>query len=99
MTLGDANNSATRARSILAAWKRKDQAGLETELNLMPAEIRDMCFEEQERMELLCGVAGQIRQAGDPSETTDICVRLLEHLAMTGEHPAIRSEKLYFFPY
>jgi hypothetical protein len=98
---GEPNNSAARARGILAAWERRDQAGLEVELSLMQAgtAIRDMSFEEQERMELLSGVATQVRHAGIPSGASDVCLRLLEHLAMTGEHPAIRSEKLSFFPY
>jgi len=98
---GEANNSAAHARGILAAWERRDQPSLEVELSLMQAStaIRDMSFEEQERMELLHGVAKQIRHTGDPSAASDVCRRLLEHLAMTGERSAIRSEKLSFFPY
>jgi len=98
---GQPHNSAARARGILAAWEQRDRTSLEAELSRMHAspEMHDMSFEEQERMELLNGVAGQIRHAAEPSEASDICLRLLEHLAMTGEHPAIRSEKLSFFPY
>ena len=94
---GDPNNSAARARAILAAWQQRDLTRLEAELSLVPAcnEIHDMSFEEQERMELLHDVASQLCHAGDPGE---VCQRLLEHLARTGEHPAIRSEKLSFFP-
>jgi hypothetical protein len=31
-------------------------------------------------------------------EYAETCLRLLEHLATSGEHAAIRSEKLSFFP-
>jgi hypothetical protein len=34
----------------------------------------------------------------EAGERTAVCFRLLQHLAATGEHAAIRSEKLSFFP-
>jgi hypothetical protein len=52
--------------------------------------------EEQERMDLLDGIAQQMRQDLPPDQS-EVCFRLLEHLALSGNHPAIRSRKLAFF--
>ncbi len=89
------NDSAGRARNILDAWQRKDLDGLRAHLNL-PCKPSDNS-EEQERLDLLRGIAEQVRQdlQGDHSE---VCFRLLEHLALSGSHPAIRSRKLALFP-
>ena len=88
-------DSAGRARNILDAWQRKDLDGLRAELNLPHNPSGNS--EEQERMDLLHGIAEQMRLnlRGDQPE---VCFRLLEHLALTGSHPAIRSRKLAFFP-
>jgi hypothetical protein len=32
-----------------------------------------------------------------PPDQSEVCFRLLEHLAISGNHPAIRSRKLAFF--
>jgi len=88
-------NSAAHARNILDAWQRKDLAGLRAELNL-PHHPSDSS-EEQERMELLDGIAEQMRQ-DLPGDQPEVCFRLLEHLARSGSHPAIQNRKLAFFP-
>ena len=88
-------DSAGRAHNILDAWQRKDLDGLRAELSLPDNPSGNS--EEQERMDLLHGITEQMRQnlRGDQPE---VCFRLLEHLALTGSHPAIRSRKLAFFP-
>jgi hypothetical protein len=60
--------------------------------------------EEQERMELLDGIARQMQQdlpallpAANRGDQPEVCFRLLEHLALSGHHPAIRPRKLAFF--
>jgi hypothetical protein len=91
-------DSAGRARNILDAWQRKDLGGLRAELDVMQTPSGN--FEEQERMDLLHGIAQQMRQ--DPSGLSlggnQACLRLLEHLAVSGSHPAIRPRKLALFP-
>jgi hypothetical protein len=89
-------DSAGRARNILDAWQRKDLDGLKAELNL-PNSPSDNS-EEQERMDLLHGIAQQMRQDPSSGDQPEVCFRLLEHLAQSGSHPAIRSRKLAFFP-
>jgi hypothetical protein len=37
-------------------------------------------------------------RGAEAGERTALCFRLLQHLAETGEHAPIRSEKLSFFP-
>lgn len=99
-------NSTGRARRILDAWERMDLAGIEAELALADGAQTDVAScEEQERLDLLSAIARQIRQdfsrlpgMAEAGERTAVCFRLLQHLAATGEHAAIRSEKLSFFP-
>jgi hypothetical protein len=90
------NDSAGRARNILDAWQRKDLDGLRAQLSL-PNGLTPGDAEEQERMDLLDGIAQQMRQEFPPDQS-EVCFRLLEHLAISGNHPAIRSRKLAFFP-
>ena len=87
-------NSAGYARNILDVLERKDLAGLTAELDLPNRPAGDS--EEQERMDLLHGIAEQMRLnlRGDQPE---VCFRLLEHLALSGSHPAIRPRKLALF--
>ena len=101
-------NSTGRARRILDAWERMDLPGIEAELALADydcAQTGGASCEEQERLDLLSAIARQIRQdslrvAGraEAGERNAVCFHLLQHLAATGEHAAIRSEKLSFFP-
>ena len=101
-------NSTGRARRILDAWERMDLPGIEAELALAEcdgAQTGGTSCEEQERLDLLGGIARQMRQdfsslpgMAEAGERTAVCFHLLQHLAATGEHAAIRSEKLSFFP-
>ena len=88
-------DSAERAHNMLDAWQRKDLDGLRTQLSL-PNGLKSADAEEQERMDLLDGIAQQMRQ-NLPPDQSEVCFRLLEHLAISGHHPAIRSRKLAFF--
>ena len=100
--------STGRARRILEAWERMDLPEIEAELALAEcagARAVNASSEEQERLDLLGGIAGQLRQdfsrlprVPEAGERTALCFRLLQHLAETGEHAPIRSEKLSFFP-
>lgn len=81
-------SAARRADGILAAWERKDLDRLEDELSQAHATGSTGDPGEQERMELLGCIAGQMRQelphmrsAGEPSERAEACLRLLQHLA------------------
>ena len=89
-------DSAGRARNILDAWQRKDLDGLQAQL-ILPTGFTPAGAEEQERMDLLDGIAHQMR-LDLPDSQSEVCFRLLEHLAVSGNHPAIRSRKLAFFP-
>jgi|SRR5579859_508708 len=101
-------NSTERARRILDAWERMDLTEIEAELALAErdgAQAHSASSEEQERLDLLEGIAGQLRQdfsrlprVPEAGERTALCFRLLQHLAATGEDIPIRSEKLSFFP-
>ena len=101
-------NSTGRARRILDAWERMDLAEIEVELALAEcdgAQAGAPSSEELERLDLLGGIARQLRQdfsrlprGAEAGERTTLCFRLLQHLAETGEHAPIRSEKLSFFP-
>jgi hypothetical protein len=98
--------STQQARSILAAWRRRDQSGLVAELRrtqLKCTGAAGLTAEEQERLELLDGIAAQMRQdlhlPGPPSERAETCLHLLEHLAAGDQTLLIRSGKLSFFPY
>jgi len=104
-----AMNSAARAERILAVWEQEDLPGLQAELLVArqacaaPAGAR---AEEQERLDLLEGIAGQMQEdlirlplgsaAGSRAAT---CFRLLEHLAARRPQRASQSEKLSSFPY
>jgi hypothetical protein len=88
-------HSAERARNILDAWQRKDLDGLRAQLSLSSG-LTPGDAEEQERMDLLDGIAQQMRQDLPPNQS-EVCFRLLEHLALSGNHPAIRPRKLAFF--
>ena len=101
-------NSTERARRILDAWERMELPEIETEVALAVCDAGQASLassEEQERLDLLGGIAGQLRQdfsrlprMAEAGERTALCFRLLQHLAETGEHTPIRSEKLSFFP-
>ncbi|HXI40125.1 MAG TPA: hypothetical protein VNH83_09105 [Bryobacteraceae bacterium] len=101
-------NSTERARRILDAWERMELSEIQAELVLAEsdgARTGDTSSEEHERLDLLGGIAGQLRQdfsrvprVAEAGERTALCFRLLQHLAETGEHASIRSEKLSFFP-
>ena len=101
-------NSTGRARRILDAWERMDLPEIEAELALAECDggqAAEASSEEQERLDLLGGIAGQLRRdfsrlprVAEAGERTALCFRLLRHLAETGEHAPIRSEKLSFFP-
>ncbi len=96
-------NSARRAQSVLDAWGQGDLGGLDAELlGIERATAIETRAEEHERLDLLDGVAAQMREylagASCGAERAETCVRLLEHLATSGQHEAIRSEKLSFFP-
>ena len=102
-------DSANRARGILASWERRDLTSLETLLSRTlggPVKSGPVTTEEQERMELLCGIASQMRSeikhlrvSGDPGEHAQVCFRLLRHLAESSARPAVRSAKVASFPY
>ena len=98
-------SSAQRARQLLDAWNQEDLSALEAE---SPAEPNPSTVdtEEQERLELLDSITSQMRQSmfrkpldADASQSIETYVRLLEHLATSGQHAPIRSEKLSFLPY
>ncbi len=101
-------NSARRAQRILAVWEQEDFAGLQAELHRAQLDCAAATYaraEEQERLELLDGIAGQIQRelASMPQGTgagpAASCFRLLEHLAASRPQPVTRSEKLSVFPY
>jgi hypothetical protein len=92
-------NSEDRARGILAAWRRRDLAGLEAQLTLAHhdcAEAEWATSWEQERMELLGVIALRVLEdlprfphTSDSNSSMESCFRLLEHLVKTGSHPPI----------
>lgn len=100
-------NASRRARRLLDTWNREDVPGFQWELRLaqrggaIPA-----CAEEEERLDLLEGIAAQLeqdlvrRQPGPArSERVATCFRLLAHLAAERPQAANRSETLSCFPY
>jgi hypothetical protein len=94
-------DSAERAADILESWKRRDLCGLEAELDRTRLACSAMTvsnLEEQERMELLDGIASRlqedIRNLGGLGDSGETCFRLLEHLATGGKYSAIRFEML-----
>ena len=105
---GQTMASAERAAGLLEAWERHDLRGLEAELDRTERacrESRSSSYEEQERLELLDGIAGRIRREMPSLIETDdrhvgraACFRLLEHLVVSGRR-AIRVEKLSFCLY
>ena len=87
-------DSEARARGILATWERGDLAGLDAALNSAEGLAADQTQsgEEEERLELLEGIARQMRREmaqGDIAQP-EIYRRLLRHLA------AIPAEKPSF---
>ena len=102
------SNSARRAQSVLDAWRQRDLGVFDAELvGIKRATAMETRAEEQERLELLEGIAAQMRDylvgatcgATQGTERAETCLRLVEHLATSGGRAAIRSEKLSFFPY
>lgn len=91
-------DAETRARGILATWDQGDFAGLSAALHsaeCLSAGGTGISAEEEERLELLEGVARQMRRdlaQGDIAQP-DTYRRLLRHLA------AIPTGKLFSFPY
>ena len=101
-------DAEARARGILATWDRGDLASLDAALRSAErvfAEGNGLSADEQERLELLEGIARQMRRdiagsdtAGIPDAQAETYRRLLRHLAGNGCRPAIRLEKPSFFP-
>ncbi len=99
--------STRRARRILDAWEREDRTAFQAELRLAQcAEAVPACAEEEERLDLLDGIAAQLeqdlvlRQPGNAgSERVATCFRLLAHLATERPQAANRFETLSYFPY
>jgi hypothetical protein len=97
--------SAARAQRILGVWEEEDLSGLQAELmhaQQACAASAGARAEEEERLELLEGIAGQMQQdlvqmplGNGAADRAATCFRLLEHLAK----PATQSEKLSSFPY
>jgi hypothetical protein len=91
-------DAETRARGILATWDQGDLAGLDAALHSaerLSAERNGLSADEEERLELLGGIAGQMRRdmaQGDIAQP-ETYRRLLRHLA------AIPTGKLFSFPY
>jgi len=87
-------DSAARARNLLNAWQINDLDAFRMESEGRQEPGGDS--EEQERLDLLQGIAEQMQQDADGDHT--VCFRLLEHLAASGSHPPMRARKLAFFP-
>jgi hypothetical protein len=91
-------DAETQAKGILATWDRGDLAGLAAALNsaeCVSAGSSGLSAEEEERLELLEGIARQMQRdmaQGDIAQP-DTYRRLLRHLA------AIPPGKLFSFPY
>lgn len=102
-------SSAARAQRILAVWQQEDLPRLEAELSLAQrgsAAAPGAQAEEQERLELLEGIAGQMQRdlvrsplANGASGSAAMCFRLLEHLAAKRPQAINQSEKLFSSPY
>jgi hypothetical protein len=88
----------TQAKGILATWDQGDLAGLAAALHsaeCVSADGSGLSADEEERLELLEGIARQMRRDmahGDIAQP-DTYRRLLRHLA------AIPPGKLFSFPY
>jgi len=101
-------NAALQAQRILEAWEQRDLAEFQAELRFAQQPfhtVHPSGADEEERRELLEGIASQLEQdllhSGSGSRVagrSDTCLRLLTHLA---ERPrqATRSGKLSCFPY
>jgi hypothetical protein len=90
-------DAEARAKGILATWDRGDLAGLDAALHSaerLAAADNALSAEEEERLELLEGIARQMRRemAQGNIAQPDTYRRLLRHLA------AIPAEKPFFFP-
>ena len=85
-------NSEDRARDILAAWRRRDLAGLQAQLTLARqdcAEAEWTTSRAQERMELLDVIALRVleslpRHTSNSDSSMESCFLRLEHLVKTG---------------
>jgi hypothetical protein len=75
------SRSASQARAILGAWQSGDKQRLSAELERLPAPLATDAAEE-ERLELLCEVANELRMAGQPFDDK-VCGSLLAHLAFS----------------
>ena len=93
-------DAEARAKGILATWDRGDLAGLDAALHSaerVAAAGSGLSADEQERLELLEGIARQMRsdmqpgRMGIPDAQAETYRRLLRHLA------AIPPEKPSFF--
>jgi len=91
-------DAETQARGILATWDRGDLAALEAALSSAARDAamgKHLSADEEERLDLLEGIAVQMRQdmaQGDLAQP-ETYRRLLRHLA------AIPTAKLFSFPY
>jgi len=100
-------NSTGRARRILDAWEREDLPTFQAALrSAQRASAATTSAEEEERLDLLEGVAAQlerdltgVRPGMAGSERVATCFRLLAHLATERPRAASRSEKLSCSPY
>jgi|SRR5579871_1948031 len=82
------------ARRILDAWAREDMTGFRAELRAAQRPHNALATEENERLELLNGVAAQMERdlsGMEYGEGAALCFRLLGHLA-AARPTAIRSE-------
>lgn len=99
-----ARDSARQAQRILDAWEHKDVVGLRTELRLAQQAGAATSAVEEERLDLLNGIAAQMERdlAGARlarGERAATCLRLLAHLAGKRPRAANQSETLSYFPY
>ena len=102
-----AMNSADRAQRLLAVWEQEDLPGLQAELLLTRqacAAVTGARAEEEERLDLLEGIAGQMQQdlvhlplGSEAGSRAATCFRLLEHLAARHPQRVSQSEKLSSF--
>ncbi len=99
--------STRRARRILDAWEREDTPAFQAQLRLAQrADAVPACAEEEERLDLLHGIAAQLeqdlvrREPGNAgSERVATCFRLLAHLAAERPQAVNRFETPSYFPY
>jgi hypothetical protein len=100
--------AAKRAGALLEAWEREDLRAFEAQLSRIRLEFagrNPINNHEDERMELLDGIARQMRQdllvAGtgtNVDQNAALCFRMLRHIAGQTHPPAIRSGRLFSSP-